>query len=183
MDPNKAEATGWLGIATILIASIVSLVKWFFPRRHPPLRVTPDMEPTPDQEPEEDPPGHRICIVDDERSILDSLLVVLEPEGYTISTHQEPVAALDDMRRNKFDVLIADLNLKSRQMSGLDLIGAAQEQHEAIVVVIITGSDADTASRSAKRVGAVGYLLKPMKLDQVRREIQNAFDVSWARRK
>lgn len=176
-QPDKPDATSVLGVIGIILTSVVYLVRRFWPEHKPPLSVIPSEV----EEPE--PPGSMLLIVDDEPAMLDVLRDTLEPEGYQIFCSRMPIEALEEFRRRTYNVILVDLNLKSREMSGLEFIRAAQKHDEEVTVLIITGSDADTATRAALRVGACGFILKgAMRPEKLRSEVQRAFDISAAKR-
>ena len=60
---------------------------------------------------------------------------------------------------------VLDLNLDDGY--GMDLVGALQELHPAVRILILTGYDSIASSLVALKAGAVGYLAKPATPEQV----------------
>ena len=51
---------------------------------------------------------HKIIVVDDERGILDSLQVIIRRLGYQYTGVDNPLEAIERIRRENFDLLILD---------------------------------------------------------------------------
>ena len=76
--------------------------------------------------PPSSPPGSagarpRVLVADDERFIRDVVAEFLVLEGYDVHTATDGEAALAEIRRKPFDVVITDL--KMPRMGGLELLG------------------------------------------------------------
>ena len=52
--------------------------------------------------------GYKIIAVDDDPGILDSLTVVLKRHGYDLKTFTNPLDALEEMKKTKYDLLLLD---------------------------------------------------------------------------
>ena len=74
-------------------------------------------------------------------------------------------AALDRLRVENYDVLIADLRMPG--MDGLSLIKDAQRFNTALKVIIITGYSNESSAIEAVNLGVTGYLTKPFRMPQV----------------
>jgi DNA-binding NtrC family response regulator len=71
----------------------------------------------------------------------------------------DQLEARDLVRRRKFDIVLVDLYMS--QVSGLELLRAALEEHRDTIVVVMTGNPSVTSSIEALRAGAWDYLPKP----------------------
>ena len=107
-----------------------------------------------------------ILIVDDDVDIRDAMALVLEHNGYravTASNGEEAVRLLQADRP-------VDLILLDMMMPVMDGWGFRRSQPDGpafvkIPVVVLTGDG--RASSKAEAIGAVGYLKKPLELDDL----------------
>ena len=91
-------------------------------------------------------PPSRVLVVDDERSMRELLSIVLRREGYDVTVAENGRAAVEQLERARFDLLISDI--KMPDMSGVEVLRAAKRIDPDIVGVMITAfASADTASR------------------------------------
>ena len=108
-----------------------------------------------------------VLLVDDESSILHTLRMVFEKEGYNVITAQSCAEALILLANDgKFDAVITDLNME-REDIGLEVARAAQKVRPKPAVVIITGYASIANSRAALEMGVDYMAHKPMELDSL----------------
>lgn len=90
-------------------------------------------------------PKPRILVVDDERSLREMLSIVLNREGYEVSTAEDVTSALEQIRRGPApDLLISDLRMPDG--SGVDVLRALKEKSPSSVGLLLTAfASADTA--------------------------------------
>jgi DNA-binding NtrC family response regulator len=102
----------------------------------------------------------RILIVDDKRSILDSLSLLLRKKGFATSTAATLDAALDLLGREAFDVVITDLRLGD--CSGEQLIEFLHACEHPAACIVMTGYGSIESAVACMRLGAHDYLTKPV---------------------
>lgn len=107
----------------------------------------------------------RILVVDDEPSIRDLLTKTLALAEYDVDVSSDGPAALDRMRRERYDLLIADLKMPG--LDGLSVIREARRYKSDLPVIIITGYSTESAAIEAVNLGVSGYLTKPFRARQV----------------
>lgn len=94
-------------------------------------------------------PNNSICIVDDDDSVRDSLTVLLESHGYTVTTYGSGSEFLADQRRGNAACLIVD-----QHMPGLDGLGTIAGLHAegiSIPTILVCGRlDSKLAERAGK---------------------------------
>lgn len=106
-----------------------------------------------------------ILIVDDEKSIRDSLKMVLDDEGFETKTAADGEDALELIKQNSFDIIISDI--KMPKLGGIELMSKASEfLPESFFIIMTAYASVDTAIDALRR-GAYDYLLKPVELDDV----------------
>ena len=118
----------------------------------------------------------RVLIVDDEKSLRDSLAKYLASKGYAVAGAGGPEEALGRLRDSSFDLVLVDLHLGTD--SGLDLLQSmAEKGHDAPVIVLSAFGTFDN-SVQAMRLGAVDFLKKPFGLAELEARISNALEES-----
>ena len=111
-----------------------------------------------------------VLVVDDERSIRDSLKTVLQEEGYQAKTASDGKEALNLLHQEDFDILITDL--KMPEMDGLELTRKCLQAYPKTAVMIITAYGSLDSAIQALRLGAQDYILKPFDFDDVLLKVQ-----------
>ncbi|NTW98198.1 MAG: response regulator transcription factor, partial [Oscillochloris sp.] len=93
----------------------------------------------------------------------------LQHAGYTTIGVGSGEAALDQLARERFDLLITDLRLPD--MDGLQVIAEARAIDPEIAVIILTGSASTTSAVAALNQQVHRYLLKPILPDELVRAV------------
>jgi DNA-binding NtrC family response regulator len=120
----------------------------------------------------EAPKPARVLVVDDEPIAVRNLERVLTREGYEVGTAPNGQAALKQLQRKAFDVVLTDL--KMEKVDGMQVLRRCKETDPDVEVILITGfASIDTAIEAMKE-GAYHYVAKPFKLDEVRRVVREA---------
>ena len=116
----------------------------------------------------------RVLIVDDEPGIRESLLGVLEDEGYTCISVETGEQALEELARNAYDIVLLDVWLPG--IDGLETLSRIQELpvEERPEVVVISGHGTIETAVRATKLGAFDFLEKPLTLEKVTVVVQNA---------
>jgi excisionase family DNA binding protein len=107
----------------------------------------------------------RILVVDDEASIRDLLAKTLALAEYDVDVAPDGRTALERMRMQSYDLLIADLKMPG--IDGLSVIREAKRYNADLPVIIITGYSTESAAIEAVNLGVSGYLTKPFRVPQV----------------
>lgn len=118
----------------------------------------------------------RILVIDDERSIRNTLKDILEYEKYEVELAEDGIKAFDKIKAASFDVVLCDIKMPG--MDGIEVLEKLQEVTPDIPVVMISGhGNIDTAVESIKK-GAFDYIEKPLDLNRLLITIRNAMDKS-----
>jgi excisionase family DNA binding protein len=107
----------------------------------------------------------RVLVVDDEASIRDLLAKTLALAEYDVDVAADGRSALERMRMNPYDLLIADLKMPG--MDGLTVIREAKRYKADLPVIVITGFSTESSAIDALNLGVAGYLTKPFRVPQV----------------
>ncbi|MFM2416440.1 MAG: hypothetical protein RL385_1163 [Pseudomonadota bacterium] len=116
----------------------------------------------------------RILVVDDEQVIREILADFLSMEGFWVRTAEDGSAALVELSRNQYDLVLSDL--KMPVMGGLELLKAITEHTPNVVTVIMTGFGTVETAIDAMKKGAYDYILKPFKVEEVVHTIRRGLE-------
>jgi response regulator RpfG family c-di-GMP phosphodiesterase len=116
----------------------------------------------------------RILVVDDEKVIRDMLADFLGMEGYVVRTAEDGSAALSELHRSHYDLVISDL--KMPRMGGIALLDEIGKTAPDALTVIMTGFGTVETAIDAMKRGAYDYVLKPFKLDEVVHVVQRGIE-------
>jgi DNA-binding NtrC family response regulator len=118
----------------------------------------------------------KILIIDDERSIRNTLKDILSYEKYEISLAEDGIAGLEMAQNEEFDAILCDI--KMPQMDGIEVLDKIQELGIDTPVIMISGhGNIDTAVEAIKK-GAFDFIEKPLDLNRILITIRNAMDKS-----
>lgn len=118
----------------------------------------------------------RILVIDDERSIRNTLKDILEYEKYEVDLAEDGKKGLDLIRSNNYDIILCDI--KMPEMDGIEVLQKIQILKPDVPVVMISGhGNIDTAVESIKE-GAYDFIEKPLDLNRLLITIRNAMDKS-----
>ena len=119
-------------------------------------------------------PSQTVLIVDDERSILESLGKIFEREGVHVLQASDGAAGLDLLRKHRVGVLLTDLMMP--RTTGMDLLKAAKTVAPETEVVLMTAYGTVETAVDAMKEGAYDFVTKPLKRAHVVRIVRNALD-------
>ena len=114
----------------------------------------------------------KILIIDDERSIRNSLKEILADEGYDVDVAENGVLGCQMVDKEKYSVIFCDI--KMPEMDGMEVLDKLNEMGVDAAVVMISGhGDIDTAVECIKK-GAFDFIQKPLDLNRILITIKNA---------
>ena len=116
-----------------------------------------------------------ILIIDDERSIRNTLSDILANEKYEVDQAENGPVALEKIKQNIYDVILCDI--KMPVMDGLEVLVKALQMTEAPIIMISGHGTIETAVEAIKK-GAYDYIEKPPDLNRLLITIRNALDKS-----
>lgn len=125
----------------------------------------------------------RVLVVDDEPIARENLAHALERAGYEALAQGDTRAALAELARQPYDLLLTDLRLGERSdTDGIGLMERARKLYPSLEVVVMTGYATIPGAVDAMNRGAFSYLAKPLNLDEVRALAAKAVESSRLRR-
>ena len=116
----------------------------------------------------------KILIIDDERSIRNSLKEILDDEGYDVDVAENGQQGVEMVEKEKYDVIFCDI--KMPVMDGVETLSKLTSMGIDSAVVMISGhADVATAVDCIKK-GAFDFIEKPLDLNRILITIKNAKD-------
>ncbi len=105
----------------------------------------------------------KIALVDDEQSILTSVSLSLQSEGFTVDTFLNGVEALEALERKSYDLGLFDI--KMPKMDGNELLSKVRsskiENLKDLPIIFLTSKDHEQDEIIGLRMGASDYIKKP----------------------
>ena len=115
-----------------------------------------------------------ILVADDEVEIREGLELLLESEGYRVSSVNTGEAALARVDEQPFDLLLLDVSLPDR--NGLELLREIHQKDASLPIVMITAYGSIDMARSAFKNGARDYITKPWSNDELLTQVALAVE-------
>lgn len=116
----------------------------------------------------------KILIVDDERSIRNSMRDILEFEKHEVVLAEDGLAGLVAVKSEKPDLVFCDI--KMPKMEGIEVLERIKEFSKDTPVVMISGHGTIETAIEAIKKGAYDFIEKPLDLNRILITIKNATD-------
>ncbi|MDX8338356.1 sigma-54 dependent transcriptional regulator [Draconibacterium sp. IB214405] len=118
----------------------------------------------------------KILVIDDERSIRNTLKDILEYEKYEVDLAEDGTQGIEKIRSAEYDIVLCDIKMPG--LDGIEVLERLVVLAPDTPVVMISGhGNIDTAVDSIKK-GAFDYIEKPLDLNRLLITIRNAMDKS-----
>lgn len=116
-----------------------------------------------------------ILIVDDEKSIADTLAMIMQDAGYSARAAYDGAAALSMSREQAPDLIITDVLMPG--MSGVDLAVTTQREFPNCRILLFSGqaASADMLQSARSRGHDFELLAKPVDLDELLQKLTAMF--------
>ena len=104
--------------------------------------------------------------VDDDPGILDSLTVVLKRSGYSLVTFTNPLDAIEEMKKNHYDLLLLDFIMSP--LHGDQVVAEIRKFDKDLYILLLTGhKDLAPPLDTIKQLDIQGYCEKSDNFDQL----------------
>ncbi|MEZ5360126.1 MAG: sigma-54 dependent transcriptional regulator [Candidatus Zixiibacteriota bacterium] len=107
----------------------------------------------------------RILLADDDDSVRRVIQFKLEKKGFDVTSAADGLAALDILKADRFDLLLADIRMPG--LDGLELLEASQKTQPGIKVILITAHAEVSQAVRAVKLGAFDYITKPFEDEEL----------------
>jgi CheY-like chemotaxis protein len=113
----------------------------------------------------------RILVVDDDAAIRSTIRRVLRPDGHDVTLVASAEEALEQCRRQSFDVLLTDLGLGSG-MDGWKLVGHIRRDWPGVHIIVASGRIGLNVAEAHSQ-GVAALLSKPYQADDLRSVVRD----------
>jgi len=113
-----------------------------------------------------------ILIVDDEPTIRETCAAVAQQTGMKATTVASAEEALEVLEHSPVDIVLTDLMLQ--RTSGLDLLKRVHDTNPTLPVIVLTQYGTIDSAVAATRLGAVDYVTKPFRIEELRARLERA---------
>jgi DNA-binding NtrC family response regulator len=113
-----------------------------------------------------------ILVVDDDTEMRALLLDVLRNEGYEVAEAKNGTEAVRALRAREFDIILMDKNMPGP--SGLDLLPGFRRVCPRSQVIMMTAYGDVPSFMEAAEKGAVEFLFKPFRMEEMKAAITKA---------
>lgn len=116
----------------------------------------------------------KVLVADDEKSIRDSLKLILEEEGYSVDSASDGEEALELVKNENYDIIISDI--KMPKLDGIELLDKVAKLSPGTFFIIMTAYASVNTAVDALRQGAYDYLIKPVEFDDLLIRVKRLID-------
>ncbi len=115
-----------------------------------------------------------ILVVDDDMDLCGLLMDLLTEEGYDVESVQNGDEAIARFKGNGYDLLLSDIKMPG--LSGLDLLQEIKKIRPEQTLIMITAFGTVETAIEAMKLGAIDYIIKPFKSEELTLIVQKAFE-------
>ena len=116
-----------------------------------------------------------ILLVDDDEVLTEFLGVLLRGKGYEVTVAKNGKGALRKLKDNFYAVILIDIKLPD--IDGIELISKMPRAEPDMRKVVLTGNPSFDNVQKALKAGAHDYLVKPAKLDEIVKTIEDQIKI------
>jgi DNA-binding NtrC family response regulator len=116
----------------------------------------------------------RILVAEDEPIARENLEHVLRKEGYETVAVENGAAALKELEKSEFDLVLTDLRMQP--VDGMAVLEQTKNQYPTTEVIVVTGYATVSTAVEAMQKGAYYYIAKPYKIEEVRFLVRQALE-------
>lgn len=116
----------------------------------------------------------KILVIDDERSIRNTLKDILEFEGHKVDLAEDGVVGLEKITKNQYELIFCDI--KMQRKDGFEVLTEALEIKPELIFIMISGHGNVEVAVEAIKKGAYDFIEKPLDLNRILVTIKNAGD-------
>nr|HDM59204.1 sigma-54-dependent Fis family transcriptional regulator [Bacillota bacterium] len=118
--------------------------------------------------------SEQILVVDDNPTIRSSLTAVLRDEGYEVSAVSDARETFAFLEKTVPAVILLDIWLPGA--SGMEVLKRVKQDHPEVTVIVISGHGTIDLAVQSMKLGAYGFIEKPLSLENILQQIQHALE-------
>lgn len=108
---------------------------------------------------------YKILLVEDEESLLDIIKLNLELEDYDVTAVTNGRVALENVRKNQYDLMVLDVMLP--EMDGFSICQAIRLENNPVPILFLTAKNSSEDRVFGLKIGGDDYLTKPFNLEEL----------------
>ncbi len=116
----------------------------------------------------------KILVIDDEKSIRNSLKDVLEYEKHEVCLAEDGIQGLEMFKEKSYEIVLCDI--KMPKMDGMEVLDELMKLSDSTSVIMISGHGTIDTAVDAIKKGAYDYIEKPLDLNRLLITIRNSLD-------
>jgi NADH-quinone oxidoreductase subunit E len=120
-----------------------------------------------------------VVVIDDEDSMCEGCRQVLEADGYHTLTAPDGPRGLELVQQVHPRIVLVDLRMPG--MSGMDVLAKVSDIDPAIVSIVITGYASIESAVQSMKIGALDFLAKPFRPEQLLDSVRRGMEASRTR--
>ncbi len=113
-----------------------------------------------------------ILVIDDDKSVRDSLKMILEYEHFTVEFAENGELGLQKIDQGSTDAVLLDVKMAG--IDGIEVLARLKQKNERLPVIMISGHGTLETAVEATKLGAFDFLSKPLDRDKLLVTIRNA---------
>ena len=113
-----------------------------------------------------------ILLIDDEAPTLEFLGTTLNRKGYFVLTAKDGEEGVEKVKQFKARIVLCDIIMP--KIDGIEFLKRVREYNLVTEVIMMTGKSSLDKCMEAIENGACGYLIKPLKIEEVLEAISRA---------
>lgn len=103
--------------------------------------------------------AEKILVVEDDPLMLSALEILLEDEGYEVTTASSGMEAIEKAKEANFDLVVSDVRMA--EMDGIETLSNVKQQQPDARSIVITGYASPDIPVQAIKLGVDDYIMKP----------------------
>jgi len=116
----------------------------------------------------------KILVVEDDPILRRFVKDVLKRKGCDVTTTENGLAALEEVDKKQFHLIISDLKMQG--MDGLELLTRVKKMVPSTEVIIITAFGSVSTAVDVMKKGAFDYITKPVELEELDIVVDRVFE-------
>lgn len=114
----------------------------------------------------------RILLADDEQTFRESTAELLRQQGYDCDCVQDAYAAIEKLRKNSYDLLIADIKMPGNP--DLELIKELNNTSKGTAAILVTAFPSQKSAIEAIQLPVAAYMVKPIDFEELKKNVADA---------
>ncbi|MGE5893974.1 MAG: sigma-54-dependent transcriptional regulator [bacterium] len=116
----------------------------------------------------------KLLVIEDEKGMNEVLRILLEGEGYEVSSALDGYEGIGLLKKDIYDLIITDIKMPG--VDGFQILRTVKETSPDTIVIMITAFGTTESAIEAMKLGAYDYINKPFKIDEIRLVVKKALE-------